>query len=86
MRDSTTTPRKLEKCWTSSCESRVQLEIKSKGMNSSITKMKEEEDDRYKQFNERIKNKENSLTLKNTKVEVKKPKVNMLIRIKEEQW
>ena len=37
------------------------------GMNSSIIKMKEEEDDRYKQFNERITNMEKSLTwMKNT--------------------
>ena len=32
------------------------LQITSKGMNSSIVKMKEEGDDRYKQFNERITN------------------------------
>ena len=57
------------------------------GMNSSIVKMKEEEDDRYKQFNERITNIEKSLTwMKNTKIEVKKPKENMLIRIKAKQW
>ena len=32
------------------------------GMNSSIVKMKQEGDDRYKQFNERITNMEKSLT------------------------
>ena len=46
-------------------------------MNSSIVKMKED-DDRYKQFNERITNIEKSLTwMKSTKIEVKQPKENM---------
>ena len=40
-------------------------------------------DDRYKQFNERITNTEKSLTwMKNTIIGVKKPKENMLLRIK----
>ena len=57
------------------------------GMNSSIVKMKEEEDDRYKQFNERIMNIEKILDMdENTKIEVKKLKENMWIRIKAKQW
>ena len=57
------------------------------GMNSSIMKMKEEGDDRYKQFNERITNIEKSRTwMKNMKTEVKLSKENMLIIIKEKQW
>ena len=51
-------------------------------MNPSI----EEGDDRYKQLNERITNIEKSLTrMKNMKIEVKKPKENMLIRTKAKQ-
>ena len=61
--------------------------IQLQGMNSSIVKMKEEEDDRYKQFNERITNIEKSLIwMKNTKIEVKNPKEQMWIRIKAKQW
>ena len=58
------------------------------GMNSSIVKMKEEGDDRYKHFNTRITNiEEKSWTwMKNMKTEMKLSKENMLIRIKEKQW
>ena len=56
-------------------------------MNSSIVKMKEQGDDRYKQFNERITNIEKSwIWMKNMKTEVKLSKENMSTRIKEQQW
>ena len=62
--------------------------IQLQGMNSSIVKMKEEEeDDRCKHFNERITNIEKSLIwMKNTNIEVKNPKEQMWIRIKAKQW
>ena len=57
------------------------------GMNSSIVKMKEKEDDRYKQFNGRITSIEKILDMdENTNIKVKKPNENMLIRIKTKQW
>ena len=58
------------------------------GMNSSIVKMQEEGDDRYKQFNERITNieKKSWIWMKNMKTEVMLSKENMLMRIKEKQW
>ena len=58
------------------------------GMNSSIVKMKEEGDDRYKQFNERITNIERKswIWMKNMNTKVKLSKENMLMRINEKQW
>ena len=52
------------------------------GMNSTIVKMKE--DDRYKQFNERIKNMEGKVLDmdENTKTEVTNPREHMETRIK----
>ena len=56
------------------------------GMNSSIVKMKEE-DDRYKQFNERITNVERKILDmdENTKIDVTNPGEHMLTRIKVRQ-
>ena len=51
------------------------------------SKRSDEKMDRYKQFNERITNIGKSLTwIKNTEIELKKPKENMWIRIKAKQW
>ena len=54
------------------------------GMNSTIVKMKKEEDDRYKQISERIMNMEKKILDidENTKTEVTNPGEHMETRIK----
>ena len=55
------------------------------GMNSAIVKMKDEEDDRYKQINERFTKKKILDIDKNTKARLEKAKERMLtgIRVRE---
>ena len=69
MRDSTTTQKKAEDMVDKFLQITSSVGTQLQGMNSSIVKMKEE-DDRYKQFNERITNIEKILDMdENTKNE-----------------
>ena len=63
MRESTTTQKKAEDMMNKFLQITSSVGTQIQGMNSSIVKMKEEGDDRYKQFNERITNIEKILDM-----------------------